>query len=107
MIVCSCKGITDQQVSAAIRAGARTLEDLGMACAAGTKCGSCRPMLEAMLAAPEVEPIAIASMLRKRPRPAQPAHPAASSCCSAPVALRSVTSSNATVLVPAAAGEAA
>ncbi len=104
MIVCSCKGITDRQVTAAIRAGARTLEDLGMACAAGIKCGSCRPMLEAILAAPEAEPIAIATLLRKRPRPAQPAP---SPCCSAPVALRSVTSSYATVLVPAAAGEAA
>lgn len=104
MIVCSCKGITDQQVSAAIRAGARTLGDLGLACAAGTSCGGCRPLLEAMLAAPDVEPIALASLVRLRARPSAPP---ASACRPAPAALRSSTSSNATVPVLAAAGEAA
>ena len=113
MIVCSCHAITDRQVGDAIRAGARTLDDLGLCCAAGTGCGSCRPMLEAMLAAPDAEPISIASLLRKRPRPPVSAPPpsagrfAGDPCRSAPVALRSGTSSNATVLVRAAAGEAA
>ncbi len=103
MIVCSCKGTTDHQVREAIFAGARTLEDLGLSCAAGRGCGSCRPMLEAMLAAPDAEPITLASLLRKQPRRAVPA----SACRPAPVALRSITSSHATVLVSTAAGEEA
>lgn len=43
MWVCLCKGVTDRQVRAAIRAGARTPCDIALRCRAGTGCGGCVP----------------------------------------------------------------
>ena len=42
MIVCQCKGITDQCVRKAVRAGAVTVEQVGLDCSAGADCGGCR-----------------------------------------------------------------
>ena len=50
MYVCSCRGVTDRTVCAAIAAGARTVEDVARRCAAGAQCGGCRPELERLLA---------------------------------------------------------
>jgi bacterioferritin-associated ferredoxin len=47
--VCLCKVATDTDVKSAIAAGARTVEDVGDACGAGTGCGACRPMIHEML----------------------------------------------------------
>jgi bacterioferritin-associated ferredoxin len=50
MIVCSCKGISDRRVKAAIDAGATTYEELSAAIEeAGSVCGICQGMLRAML----------------------------------------------------------
>jgi bacterioferritin-associated ferredoxin len=47
--VCLCRAVSDRKVRRSIRHGARTVEDIGLACGAGTGCGGCRPELEALL----------------------------------------------------------
>jgi bacterioferritin-associated ferredoxin len=41
MIVCFCHPTSDRDVDAIIDEGARTVEDIGRRCGAGTGCGSC------------------------------------------------------------------
>jgi len=50
MIVCLCRGVTDQVVGAAIADGASTVTDVVAACGAGSDCGACQASLLAMLA---------------------------------------------------------
>ena len=49
MYVCLCKAASDKDVKAAIADGARTVDEVGAACGAGTGCGACRPMIHEML----------------------------------------------------------
>lgn len=49
MYVCVCKGVSDRTVLATIRAGARTVNDVGKRCGAGTDCGACRGSIREML----------------------------------------------------------
>lgn len=49
MIVCHCKAITDRKIRELARRGARTGRDVGIECQAGTCCGGCAPLIEAML----------------------------------------------------------
>jgi bacterioferritin-associated ferredoxin len=41
MYVCICHAVTTDEVTAEIAAGARTEEEVGDRCLAGTGCGSC------------------------------------------------------------------
>jgi bacterioferritin-associated ferredoxin len=41
MIVCLCHPTSDRDVDAIIDEGARTVEDIGRRCGAGTGCGAC------------------------------------------------------------------
>jgi bacterioferritin-associated ferredoxin len=41
MIVCMCHPTSDRDVDAVIDEGARTVEDIGRRCGAGTGCGAC------------------------------------------------------------------
>ena len=41
MYVCICNAVTEQEVRAHVVSGARTESEVGMRCAAGTRCGSC------------------------------------------------------------------
>ena len=41
--------VSEREVAACIRAGARTVDEVGEACEAGTGCGSCRGGIEVML----------------------------------------------------------
>lgn len=41
-VLCQCLNVTEAEIKRAIRAGARTVEDIGESCEAGTGCGSCR-----------------------------------------------------------------
>ncbi|MEV6343254.1 (2Fe-2S)-binding protein [Actinoplanes sp. NPDC051851] len=41
MYVCICNYVREREVRAVIRDGARTEEEVGDACGAGTGCGSC------------------------------------------------------------------
>ncbi|MCA1672966.1 MAG: (2Fe-2S)-binding protein [Actinomycetota bacterium] len=51
MYVCICAGVTDAEVRACSRAGARTPEDVGDRCGAGTGCGTCYDHIDTILAA--------------------------------------------------------
>jgi bacterioferritin-associated ferredoxin len=53
MFVCLCEGITHRDIEAARRCGARTPDDVGALCGAGTGCGGCRAMIAELLAAGE------------------------------------------------------
>ena len=54
MYVCLCAAVPESEVRECIRAGARTVDELGDECAAGTGCGSCHERLAVMLAASQV-----------------------------------------------------
>jgi bacterioferritin-associated ferredoxin len=41
MIVCLCYPASDRDIDAVIDDGARTVEDIGRKCGAGTGCGTC------------------------------------------------------------------
>ena len=52
MVLCSCRGVTDDEIVDAIRRGAYSLEKIARRCdGAGTDCGSCRSDIEAHLEA--------------------------------------------------------
>ena len=59
MLVCHCHRICDRTIRESIREGARSIDDVGAACRAGTGCGGCRP--------------AIAGLLRNQDEPARSA----------------------------------
>ncbi len=48
-VVCSCNSVTTGEIIAAIASGASSVREVGSACRAGTRCGSCRPEIAAML----------------------------------------------------------
>jgi len=50
-ITCVCLGIGANEIAAAARAGAATVEAVGSATRAGTNCGSCRPAIARLLEA--------------------------------------------------------
>ncbi|MFD8806139.1 (2Fe-2S)-binding protein [Streptomyces sp. NPDC059597] len=61
MYVCSCFGITEQQVEQHARDGACTPRQIASACKAGTDCGGCVRRIQALLgrgACPRREQIA-------------------------------------------------
>ena len=47
--LCQCLLVSEQEVLATIRAGARTVDEVGERCDAGTGCGSCRGGIELMI----------------------------------------------------------
>ena len=49
MIVCVCRVLSDHAIRAAIAGGAFTVEEVGVACRAGTGCGACVPVLERLI----------------------------------------------------------
>jgi bacterioferritin-associated ferredoxin len=53
MYVCICEGVTEDRVRSVVACGARTIEDVGDACAAGTGCGSCHGEIDVFLLAAE------------------------------------------------------
>lgn len=52
MILCSCFAITETDIEAEISAGARTEQQIGEQCGAGTDCGGCSDTIRAMLDRP-------------------------------------------------------
>ena len=50
MLVCLCHPTTDRDVQNAIDDGARSVDEIGERCGAGTGCGSCRRYLGEQLA---------------------------------------------------------
>lgn len=49
MIVCSCTGVTDRTIGAVLATGASSIDEVGAACGAGTRCGGCWPHLQALI----------------------------------------------------------
>jgi bacterioferritin-associated ferredoxin len=50
MVVCHCNAINDKAIVAEILSGALDADALAERCGAGSRCGGCRPMVEALLA---------------------------------------------------------
>jgi bacterioferritin-associated ferredoxin len=46
MILCICQSVSDREVDAAIRDGARSVADVSRACGAARDCGCCRQAIE-------------------------------------------------------------
>lgn len=49
MLVCHCKCVSDRAIRAAIGSGACSRGSLARACGAGTGCGGCLPVVDAIL----------------------------------------------------------
>jgi assimilatory nitrate reductase catalytic subunit len=49
MFVCLCHGVTERDVQEAIDAGASTVEEIGYCTRAGTRCGTCVPVIADMV----------------------------------------------------------
>ena len=50
MIVCHCHAVRAEEIRSEVRLGAETVEVVSMRCAAATRCGGCRPAVEAIVA---------------------------------------------------------
>lgn len=46
LILCICQSVSDREIDAIIRDGARSLADVSRACGAGGDCGCCRRVIE-------------------------------------------------------------
>ncbi len=51
MFVCCCLGITDRQIHAEIDAGASSVDTISACTGAGSRCGTCRMEIAAMISA--------------------------------------------------------
>lgn len=51
MYVCICHGVTESEIAAALDAGARTPEQVGASCKAGTGCGTCVGKIRELISA--------------------------------------------------------
>ncbi|WP_082909371.1 (2Fe-2S)-binding protein [Mycolicibacterium iranicum] len=51
MYVCLCLGVTNETVSEAVAAGARTSQQVAQACGAGSECGRCRRTIRSIIGA--------------------------------------------------------
>jgi bacterioferritin-associated ferredoxin len=49
MYVCLCRVVTRTTIETAIAEGARTVEEVGQRCAAGTDCGKCQRNIQRLL----------------------------------------------------------
>jgi NAD(P)H-nitrite reductase large subunit len=55
VLVCHCHRICDRTIRESIREGARSIDEVGDACRAGTSCGGCRPAIAGLLQAQRAE----------------------------------------------------
>jgi bacterioferritin-associated ferredoxin len=51
MLVCHCRNVSDRQIRAAVRSGARTRGQIARACQAGSRCGGCTEAVDQILEA--------------------------------------------------------
>lgn len=49
MIVCHCHALTDRDIRAAAREGARSCDEIKRVCHAGGECGGCVPRIQMIL----------------------------------------------------------
>jgi len=45
MIICLCEGVSDREITLAVKSGANTLEQIAQKCRAGINCGSCHEQI--------------------------------------------------------------
>lgn len=64
MYICLCNAVTDQDISDAVRSGAKTFSQVQSQLAVSTGCGRCEPMAQAVLA----QTLAGEDALGRRPR---------------------------------------
>jgi bacterioferritin-associated ferredoxin len=50
VIVCHCHAVRAEEIRTEVRLGAESVEVVGARCAAATRCGGCRPAVEAVVA---------------------------------------------------------
>ena len=50
MFACICAAATESEVRSCVHSGARSVDEIGDVCGAGTGCGSCRERLGVLLA---------------------------------------------------------
>jgi bacterioferritin-associated ferredoxin len=51
VVICHCHAVNDRTIRDAVAAGAIDADALAERCGAGTRCGSCVPVVEAIVAA--------------------------------------------------------
>lgn len=49
LLLCQCNTVFEHEVVACVRRGARSVEEVGEGCEAGTGCGSCRGAIKTIL----------------------------------------------------------
>ena len=49
MLVCQCKGVSEQTVREVVRAGARSCRQVARACGAGRTCGGCHSLVREII----------------------------------------------------------
>jgi bacterioferritin-associated ferredoxin len=49
LLICHCVRVCDRDIRECVRAGARTTDDVGRSCGAGTRCGGCREAIESIV----------------------------------------------------------
>jgi bacterioferritin-associated ferredoxin len=50
LLVCHCMKVCDRTIRECVERGARSVEEVGRACQAGTGCGGCQPTIRALVA---------------------------------------------------------
>ena len=55
LLVCHCRKVCDRTIRECIDRGARSVDEVGQACQAGTACGGCRPTIGALIAGEPVD----------------------------------------------------
>lgn len=60
MYVCGCRAVTDREVHAAVRAGARSAAEVAEHCGAGSRCGNCLDLVLAVVEASRPAETAVA-----------------------------------------------
>jgi bacterioferritin-associated ferredoxin len=61
VIVCFCRGLSENDLRAVVRGGAWTVDDVSATCGAGTDCGACRVVVEDVVAEATGAPLADAA----------------------------------------------
>lgn len=50
MVVCHCNAVSDREIRSAVASGAMDADDVALHCNAGSRCGNCVPVVQAILA---------------------------------------------------------
>lgn len=57
MFVCMCAAVTEHEIRDCVRAGARTMDEVGERSLAGTGCGGCQEHIRMILAGEGASPV--------------------------------------------------